>query len=238
VTGYAISFGRERVVIAADTAIYLPARPPAPQQVVGYTSKVYPLAHLRAAIFGRGVAQIIAETAMLVGLAPPLGTIEAVAEAMPSLLRATTERYCSLAGIDDPAKYLLGEVYLAGWSEAESRMRAYLWQNWDDWQQPRAPGDYGAFALPPLPDEEMPARRGSLDAHLVAVMRAQRRFFEAHPEHGVVVGGEVQRWEITRMGISQRVIHRFPDFGRSLDADFAAPINMAARLFTAGERAA
>ena len=75
-------------------------------------SKVHPLAHHRAAIFGRGMAQIIAEAAVLVGLSPQLCTIEQVAEAMPKLLRLVTVRYCRSADIEDPRAYGLAEVYL------------------------------------------------------------------------------------------------------------------------------
>jgi hypothetical protein len=66
-------------------------------------------------------------------------------------------------------------------------------------------------------------------------MKAQREFFAAHPEHGVVVGGECQLWTITRAGLSQRVIH---DFGRVRDTAAIEHINMAERLFTADEMAA
>jgi hypothetical protein len=47
-TAYACRFANDRVVIAADTAIYVPDRPPVKPQVIGYTSKVYPLAFLHA----------------------------------------------------------------------------------------------------------------------------------------------------------------------------------------------
>jgi hypothetical protein len=67
-TAYAISFARERVVVAADTVFYLPDRQAAPPRIVGYGTKIHPLAHLRAAIFGRGISKLITETA---GLALP-----------------------------------------------------------------------------------------------------------------------------------------------------------------------
>jgi hypothetical protein len=245
VTAYAISFARERVVIAADTVFYLPDRQAAPPRILGYGTKVHPLAHLRAAIFGRGIGKLITETAGLVLMAPHLDSIERVAGTMPQMLRAVTGRYCRSAGIDDPSAYGMAEVYLVGWSEADRRMRFWVWGNIDDWHGFADDGSgtlYRMLAMPPLPDDEMPARRGSLDAHLVAVMAAERRFFEARPECGVMVGGEVQAWQITRNGISQRVIHRFPDLGRPRDtgllarlASGAERIDMTERLFTAAE---
>jgi hypothetical protein len=209
-TAYAVYLHRERVVIAGDTAVFLPGNPP---RLVGFTSKIIPLAHLRAAIFGRGMQVIIARAAGLVALSPNLDTIERVAAAMPEALERATARYCADAGIENPAAYGLAEAYLAGWSAAERRMRLWCWSNYENWE-PRDDDNgafYGLLSVPCLPDADMPARQGPLDAQLVAVMKAERQYFEAHPDFGVMVGGEVQAWDITRDGMRQRVIHTFVD---------------------------
>ncbi len=55
--------------------------------------KVHPLAHLHAAIFGRGMSGICVEAIGLIEMAPQLDTIERVAEAIPGFLRHATARY-------------------------------------------------------------------------------------------------------------------------------------------------
>jgi hypothetical protein len=242
-TAYAVYLARERVVVASDTAAFLPDRR-APR-LLGHITKVLPLAHLRAAIFGRGMQMIITGAAGLVALSPNLDTIEKVAGAMPEALERATARYCLDAGIENHAAYGLVEACLAGWSETERRMRMWCWCNTEGWQ-PRDDDNgaqYGLVAMPRLPDTEMPPRRGSLDAQLVAVMKAERQFFEANADWGVMVGGEVQAWDITRDGLRQRVIHRFPDYGRPHDgADLLKrimtgeePFNLADQLFPTSE---
>jgi hypothetical protein len=217
VTAFAVYLARERCVVAGDTAVFLPGKPP---RLVGYTSKVYPLAHVRAAVFGRGQQRIITGAAGLVALCPRLDTIEKVAEGLPDLLRLATQHYCREIGLaGDPAGFGLVEAYLAGWSVAQRRMRLWQFQNIEDFapRDDEAGRHYGLLALPRLPDEDMPPRGGSLDAQLAEVMQAEQLFFEAHPEWGVLVGGEVQAWNLTRDELRQRVIHRFPDYGRPHD---------------------
>src|SRR3979409_94986 len=123
-TGYAIHLGRERAVIACDTAVFVPDRPP---RLVGFDTKLHPLAHLRAAIFGRGMSGIFTDVTGQLSMAPQLDTIERVAEALPDFLRAATLRYCRATGIGDPAGYGLVELFLVGWSEVERRMLAWFW---------------------------------------------------------------------------------------------------------------
>jgi hypothetical protein len=235
VTGYAISFGRERVVIAADTAVFIPDRPP---RLIGFTSKVHPLAHLRAAILSRGMMKITRLAISMIALMPELDTIERVAEAMQRTLQIATERYCSDYGIDDPAGYGMAELFLVGWSEVGQRMRLWYWSNIDGYQ-PRNDGGalYRTISIPQLPADEMPAKRGTLAAHLVSVMKAVRRFYEAHPGLGMI-GGEVEVWSISRAGLSMRSAYRFPDDLPAGTDELLARIehvNITERLFTAAE---
>ena len=57
----------------------------------------------------------------------------------------------------------------------------------------------------------MPIRRGALDGYLVGVMKAQRSMFEANPEGGALLGGQMQKWSVSRDGIAQTVLCRFVD---------------------------
>jgi hypothetical protein len=235
VTGYAINLTPRRVVIASDTAVFLPDRPP---RLIGFTSKVRPLAHLRAAIFARGMLKIARLAISMLELMPELATIEGVAEAMQRTLQIATERYCIDYGIDDPAEYLLAEVYLVGWSESARRMRLWYWANTDGYE-PRHDGGtlYRTISIPQLPDAEMPARRGTLEAQLVSVMKAVRRFYEAHPALGMI-GGEVELWSISRAWISMRSAHRFPDALPARSGELLASadhVDIKKRLFTAAE---
>jgi hypothetical protein len=203
VTAYALHLARDKAVLASDTCAYVPSG-----QVMGSLSKVFPQAHLGGVLFGRGTVQILAETACIVGQMPQLDSIEAAAEALPGVLRAVARRYqrntATVEGVT------LAEVLLLGWSECDKRMKLHYWTDTDDWQPCVVDG--GAprlLALPQLPADLMPARKGSLDRQLVEVMQAHRRHFG--PETGVIVGGEVQRWTIDRTGISVRTIHRLAD---------------------------
>jgi hypothetical protein len=75
VTAYALHLARDRVVIACDSAVYVPGQPP---RLIGYDMKVRPLAHLRAAAFGFGSAGIIGDAIATISLAPQLDTAERV----------------------------------------------------------------------------------------------------------------------------------------------------------------
>src|SRR5204863_485955 len=83
---------------------------------------------------------------------------------------AETLRYCRATDIgDDLTAYGLVELFLVGWSEAERRMRSWFWANAENFAPRIDVMPLGeTTAIPPLPDYEMPPRRGSLDAHLVA----------------------------------------------------------------------
>jgi hypothetical protein len=71
-------------------------------------------------------------------------------------------------------------------------------------------------------------------------MKAQRRFYEAHPGLGMV-GGEVELWTLSRKGLNQRVAYRFSDRDRADDLlarieSGAEPLKpITERLFSAAE---
>jgi len=69
------------------------------------------------------------------------------------------------------------------------------------------------------------------------VMKAVRRFYEAHPGLGMI-GGEVEVWSISRAGLSMRSAYRFPDDLPAGTDELLARIehvNITERLFTAAE---
>jgi hypothetical protein len=74
VTAFAIDFRRNRVIVAGDTLAYVPDRTEA--RPLGYFSKIFPVAHLKAVLFCRGQMQIGAAAALWLSLSPNINTIE------------------------------------------------------------------------------------------------------------------------------------------------------------------
>lgn len=225
-TAYALFFKPARLIVASDTLGYIPSRTEV--RPLGFLSKVFPLAHLKAVIFSRGQMQIPAHAAMCLGLDPAVHTIEAAAEALPEILTKVTEQYCAEQDIDDPDSLAIAEVVLAGWSEAERRCRVWYFFNGTGYEPQDDGGEnYGLLALPGLP--EMPQATGSLDKQLIAIMHAEQRYFDDNPDlmHGMRLGGEIQSWTIDREGISQRVIYRYPDYAETLHAGAAVAARIA-----------
>lgn len=243
-TAYAIDLRPERVTIASDTLMLIPDR----HQVrpMGHATKVHPLAHLRAALFGRGMHQIPAGAHAVLALNTRLHSVEDAAAVLPEVLANITAQYCAAVGIADPAAYGLAEIMLCGWSEAEQRMRMWHCLNTEGYttrdDQRR---QYGVLPVPMLPDAAMPSLDGSLDDQLVAVLLAEDRWFRDHPEimGAGRLGGEIQGWAIDRDGLSMRVLYRWPDYDETLRGSELfdrisrgdEPVDLAAGLFPAGQ---
>jgi hypothetical protein len=205
VTAFAIDLRRERVEIAADTAVFVPTTA-GDQKAIGRTSKIYPVPHLRCLVFGRGFLQVIAEAAFVLGTAPGLETAEDAAAAMPQVLRAAAARLPI-----DSSQYMIAEVQLIGWSAERRGFRWWTWASDDDFAgQAYSDAVFGVHAIPPVLDG-LPRRHGTVAAHLVAVLQAQRRFYAARPDLGFFeIGGDLQLWTLTPDALRMRVVHRMP----------------------------
>lgn len=236
-TAYAVDFRPDWVTIAADTLMLVPDRHRV--RPLGHLSKVLPLAHLRAALLGRGMHQIPAGAHAVLGQNTALHSVEDAAAALPEVLRVVTEAYCSQVGIPDASAYGLAEVMLVGWSEAERRMRMWHCVNVDNYTTRDDQGrQYGLLPVPILPDAALPTLEGTLDAQLVAMLLAEDRWFRDNPQimGAARLGGEVQCWTIDRAGLSMRVIYRWPDYEETRRGAVPdAPVDLAAALFPSGE---
>lgn len=219
-TAFAVSFSKSRVIVCADTLAYSPDRVEA--KPLGFFSKVFPLPHLKAVVFGRGMMQIPAAAALWLSLSPQINTIETAAAELQTALRDATERYCAEHDIADPTAYGMAEIALAGWSEAERRMKIFYYFNGTNYAMEEAGTEhYGMLSMPILP--QMPPLSGPIDKQLIAIMHAEQRYFADNAEEmgGARLGGEVQAWTITPEGISQRVIYKFNSYENDLHAGAA-----------------
>lgn len=239
-TAYAIDYQRERITIAADSGAFLPVRDAAPAPV-GAVSKVHAFPHLRMVLFARGQHQIATAVAAMLHQDTQLQRVEDAAARLPDSLRMSVECYCEAVGIADPGAYGLSEIYLAGWSSSERRMRLWSVDNLD-YQLQEAGERHGMVAVPRLPESALPVRSkgSSVELQLAALMLASQRHYTENPELGIALAGEIVITRITPDGISQRIVGKLP--GETRDAALVARINsgdervdVAAGLYRAAE---
>ena len=155
-------------------------------------------------------------------LSPILFGIEDAAEALPAILRALSVQYAERHDIEDYTSVGLLEIALAGWSEAEQRMRFWQFLSYEGYQAQDDGGNhYGVLPFPRLPAEYIPAPDGfTTDEHLVAIIKGAGRCFADNPAAmgPIRVGGEVLAVDITPQGISTRTLHRFEDYEQTRHA--------------------
>jgi hypothetical protein len=142
-------------------------------------------------------------------------TLEEAAERLPAMLRSISAEYCEGQGIDDYRDVGLLELALAGHSVSKGRMRLWQYGNYQDYQPDETPDWTGAASWPVLPSAYMPAIAGfPTDANLVQIIQAVGAWFESNRQVscGQRIGGEIIVTELTPLGISSRVVHRFDDY--------------------------
>jgi len=202
-----------RVVIASDTLGYTITSSPMP---LGFISKVVPFPHLRAALYGRGVMAVLWTAAAHLALRADVTDVDSAVEALPDILRAVTDEYAAANDIDNHRELLLFEGYLAGYSDSRRRFVVARFTSTDDYEPLWGENEMGSLrAVPTLPDAYVPREAAGkpVETQLVAIMTAMRSFFADHPEVvPAVIGGEVQLTEVTRQGVTSRIVHRFSDF--------------------------
>jgi len=223
-TAFAVDFQRDRLVVAGDTLGYTPDRVEA--RPLGYIPKVIPLPHVRGVIFGRGMQAIVVRAAAYLMLSPALYTIEAAAEALPNALYEISEEYADQVGLIDWRSVGLLECVLAGWSEAEGRMRMWSFASYERYKPYADHGaaNYGLLQFPRLPAKYAPCTDGmTRDESLVAIIEGAGQLFAdpAAQMGGARVGGEVIAIEVRPHGMSQRTLYRFPDYEEMMHAGAA-----------------
>jgi hypothetical protein len=221
VTAFAIDWRPERLTIAADSAAFWPVRGKAPRPV-GTVTKMHAFPHLRAVLFSRGQHSVASAVAAMLAQDAQLQSVEAAAARLPEMLRLSVGCYAEAVGIADPGEYAMSEIYLAGWSAGERRMRLWSVDNLGFKLQDGG-AHYGMFLVPQLPAAAMPMlAKCAVEQQLMGLMLAAHRFFAERPEIGMALGGEVVVCRLTPTSISQRVVGRLP--GETRDAAFLARV--------------
>lgn len=213
-TAYALDYRADRLVIAADTIAYDDKA-----TSVGEVSKVLQLPHLRAVILSRGKFSIALHLLGMLFLKPGVQTIEDAAAALPALLRGLTSTYAHRMAIaDDHTAMELMEVAIAGWSDAEQRMRLWRFDSTDDYgTQLQFDLAYGGPLLwPSLPREYIPLDRSTdtVEAKLIGILHGVDRWCVDNPEaaRGVRLGGAIELTTVTESGLDQHVVGYFAGF--------------------------
>jgi hypothetical protein len=192
-----------------------------------FYQKAIAIPHLRAAVAVRGSANAVALIAAAFG--SRFSTFDDLVRGGGAVAEAVYDQFFSAMTQCGETEL---EIYLAGWSEGRERPETYFAfsadapnrtvQDVDAWTFCEADD----FTAAPLPSEEMLEKVGFRDRSAEAVrpsaggllvMEAQRktevdpRWLRNGHDKCFVVGGFVTLTEITRAGVSQRVIHRWDD---------------------------
>lgn len=188
--------------------------------VRAWVNKVATVPHLKMALTVQGAAEAVGTFANR--LASDLGSFDAIVRDGAGYLAEehadNAARWESGTGLAD---FRLG---LVGWSEERRRFDAYYLQSRDADGAPAFtfvrrdlvmapeldPADIVALQIP----KDGTAFSADAQAYLLRIMAVQRhattpRLGGGEPGH--VVGGQVVATELTRTGITQRVVHAWPD---------------------------
>ncbi len=220
-TAFAIDLRRDRLTIASDTLAY--TLDPDQARPVGFIRKVYPLHRLKAVVFGRGsLALTVAAWTRL--LTEAHATIEAAAEALPGILDQLSREFAAQHRLGDYRDRMLLAFVLGGWSDQAGRIRAWYYYSHQAYRPFEDGGNTGFYPVPDLPAERTPDTRGmSEDERLVATIQAIGGAMQDNPETmaAAVVGGEVVAITVTRDGLSERMLYRFPTYDQHAVASAA-----------------
>jgi hypothetical protein len=215
-----LSARSERALIASDTLAYTVAG--GEHAAIGFSSKVIGVPHLRGALIGAGIYEIQVATAAALMLRPGLVEFDDVIEALPAILRAATEDVAEERGIDDPAALMLFAAGWCGWNRRERKFELVIFENYTDGYAAQRGENADLISIPSVPPAYVPpgfAQLASPEVRAMAGLRSIRKFTD---DHGALfgaapIGGEIVLSEISRAGVSTRVVGRFDDYAQSLD---------------------
>ncbi|WP_427024853.1 hypothetical protein ACP4J4_02640 [Aureimonas ureilytica] len=218
----------DRAFLMTDGAFYLPDG-----HIVGFGNKAMPIPNLNAAIAVRGLQKVVAEFAFDFSIRYR-NFDDLAARLQDDLsewqdLRARDAGYTAWSDVD---------LYVVGWSDDEQRMKALNFMTragGTDYAVGEVE-EIGEFTVGPYPsDEEWFVNLRSLGAslegddavrrfdpirHGIPIMEAQRRMMVDPAEMGSaftgttpisLVGGHITLTEVSKDGVSQRVVYRWAD---------------------------
>lgn len=205
-----------RAVLLSDTAGYDPD-----VIVRAWVNKVATLPHLRTAMVGQGAAEAL--STLSDRLACELQTFDSMIEHGEAFLAAEHDLHMMRWADGGNPDFRL---CIVGWSTSRKRFEAHYIHSIDSLGIPPFTFVQKELILAPMlaaSDLEalgVPTDGGAFAAdaqtHLLRILKLQRRVpapvhnFEGVSE-GYSIGGEVIATELTLEGITQRVIHRWPD---------------------------
>ncbi len=230
-TAFAHDYRRDRITVCADTLGYVPDRREV--RPLGFLCKVFSLPHLRAVVYGRGQMWLVAQAVAALQLDSDCVEIEDAAALLPGKLRKLTAQYAQLVGWQgNIAEIHALELTLAGYSQAEGRMRLWQFASYENYKPHNEnDSDYGGpYPWPILPVQYRPRQDPSqpLEKRMIGVIQAIDRYFVAEPgiNHGQRVGGEITLTEVTPDAITSRVVFRFPNYEQVRHAAAAVSARM------------
>lgn len=209
---------RDSAVMMTDAAIYSPQG-----LVLGFGQKAVAIPGMKAVVAVRGAQKITALLAMEMSVT--FRSIDQLIAAGDTYFDAIMELIADTLpeGLEE------AQIVVAGWSDAQDRAVGCIYCTSDDDGETFRLIDNYAFA--PLPDEnefrrlrmqraeiEHSYRPSEFDPirHGIPLLEAQRRMkiipIAADMEEAIsIVGGNVLLTEVDRDGVSQRIVHEWPD---------------------------
>ena len=219
---------RDRAIMMTDASLYTPQG-----VVVGFGQKAVAIPSLRAVLACRGNQKVTALLAM--ELAAAYSSFDEMAENAAGHLRHYHDLHLmelAQLGLQDI------NIVVAGWSGGADAPAGFYYDSTSD-----AFDMIDGYAAGPLPDEDEDANLHAIGCeidvdvspaafdpvrHGIPFMEAQRRMqieISDVAEPMSIVGGHILLSEVTREGVSQRIIHRWDDeIGEPIvPAPFVAP---------------
>jgi hypothetical protein len=151
---------------------------------------------------------------------------DTAAMVIPRLCRTISEAYAEAQGIEHHEELLMAEIFWAGWSRQDERMKVLQFCNYSDFEPEEAPQRDGRWAkvIPDLPQDYVPAGLANQPASVQAtrLLLALRQHNEDHAEEGLPpIGGYVVVTEVTPTAIQSAVTHKFEDAEQMFHASSA-----------------
>lgn len=206
--------GRDRAFMLTDASMYT-----AQGVIMGFGQKAVAIPTIRAAIASRGVQKVTALLAMELSLFP---SFDALLENAEFALRRYHEQ--NLLALSGYGKQDINIVVI-GWSEEADAPKGFCFDStsdtfevFEDYMAGPVPDDeenYNLLTIKCRPKADVPVWAFDPIKHGIPYMEAQRRMkiriSDLMDEPISIVGGNILLTEITREGVSQRVIHHWND---------------------------
>ena len=177
-------------------------------KAMGFTTKAFPLPHLRMVIAGTGLAGFLDHWLVEVNTSPVRG-IDALNEqaqaGLLNLLRAFNKQY--------PSMIEATSVYHFGFSENTGVMQSFAYKS-EELFEPRQI-ECGLYVKPNVPEDAIP--KDTLHpGDFIRIMAAQRAIQAKLPKEArVSIGGEIQMHHLDQAGYKSYRLGQFEDYAET-----------------------